>query len=327
MNKLRLFKTMLVLATITAIQSINLYAQDDTLNTSFGLGADTYVSNDDKNGPDFNFGTMNYVILRTHPVRVRIGYLRFDISESPLFNSFEDAQIAMNVVHSSKMIADSLTFTVYGLTDQSLDRWGEDTIDYLTAPGIYDAEFAELNTYELDFDKVEELTTFAVIKDTTGWYYTKKSSAMDDFIKNDTNNLLTFIILKVDTTNDDEVRFSTKDDTSIVAPRLLAVSITNIDDKEGTPMAYNLSQNYPNPFKNVTTISYNLAQQAHVSLKVYNISGQLVTTLVDGIQREGSHTVNWNAKNSANTALPEGIYFAQIIAGSYTKTIRMNLMK
>jgi hypothetical protein len=89
-----------------------------------------------------------------------------------------------------------------------------------------------------------------------------------------------------------------------------------------TPTEYGLDQNYPNPFNPNTTINYQLPEKNYVSLKVYDILGNLVTTLIDQEMDAGYYTVNWNASQLAS-----GIYIYRIISGSYVSTKKMILMK
>jgi predicted acyltransferase (DUF342 family) len=93
--------------------------------------------------------------------------------------------------------------------------------------------------------------------------------------------------------------------------------ITNI-----IPDEISLEQNYPNPFNPTTTINYQLPEKNHVSLKVYDILGNLVSTLVDEEMEAGYYSVNWNASQLAS-----GIYIYRIISGSYVSTKKMILMK
>jgi|GEM_PF-2025322 len=85
---------------------------------------------------------------------------------------------------------------------------------------------------------------------------------------------------------------------------------------EGIPSAHALHQNCPNPFNATTTIRYSLPKSSHVEIRVYNVQGQMVETLVNGQKSAGYHIVDWDA-----TKLSSGIYLYQIIAGDY-KEIR-----
>jgi len=90
----------------------------------------------------------------------------------------------------------------------------------------------------------------------------------------------------------------------------------------GLPTVTSLAQNYPNPFNATTNISYNLAEAGNVSLNVYDITGRLVVTLVDGQMDAGSHVVAWNASNVSS-----GVYFYKLSTADYTTTKSMNLLK
>ena len=88
------------------------------------------------------------------------------------------------------------------------------------------------------------------------------------------------------------------------------------------PAAYSLSQNYPNPFNPSTTIRYALASRGVVSLKVFNILGQEVATLVSAVQEAGSYQATFNASR-----LTSGIYFYRLKAGNFSDVKRMVLLK
>jgi parallel beta-helix repeat protein len=99
-----------------------------------------------------------------------------------------------------------------------------------------------------------------------------------------------------------------------------SVEVENLD--KVIPSDFALYSNYPNPFNPTTTIKYDLPQACHVTLVVYNIRGQKVATLVDGMVDAGSHQTVWNAND-----LSSGVYFCRIAAGKFTKRHKMILMK
>jgi hypothetical protein len=78
-----------------------------------------------------------------------------------------------------------------------------------------------------------------------------------------------------------------------------------------------LLQNVPNPFKSITTVSYYIPESAQVNLAVYNISGQLVETLVNGFKNTGSHSVTWSA-----AGIGSGIYFIKLRSVEYSDVIK-----
>lgn len=85
---------------------------------------------------------------------------------------------------------------------------------------------------------------------------------------------------------------------------------------------FQISQNYPNPFNPSTTIMYNLPTTERVIIKIFDISGREVVSLLNSIQESGNHRLIWQA-----VGLPSGIYFCQIQAGAIQKRIKMILMK
>jgi hypothetical protein len=92
------------------------------------------------------------------------------------------------------------------------------------------------------------------------------------------------------------------------------------------PQGFALSQNYPNPFNPTTMIRYSLEKAGMVSLKVYNVVGQEVATLVNGHQDAGSYAVPFNS-NTGTVSLASGVYFYRLDAGSFISIKKMILMK
>ena len=85
---------------------------------------------------------------------------------------------------------------------------------------------------------------------------------------------------------------------------------------------YTLCQNYPNPFNPATNITYNLLSDGIVSLKIYDVLGSEVTTLINDFQKVGVYTIPFNGKD-----LSSGIYICRINSGNYSSLIKMTLMK
>jgi hypothetical protein len=95
-----------------------------------------------------------------------------------------------------------------------------------------------------------------------------------------------------------------------------------------------LSQNYPNPFNPVTSIQYSVGDSpfmiqgpVHTTLKIYNIQGQLVKTLVDEPKEAGNYRVIWDGKNENGKDVATCIYFSKLKVGDYTQTRKMILIK
>lgn len=96
----------------------------------------------------------------------------------------------------------------------------------------------------------------------------------------------------------------------------------DVNEEEGTPENYSLEQNYPNPFNPSTTIKFRIPEGSYVSLKVYNVLGKEIATLVSEEMNAGTYEVNFDASN-----LSSGVYFYKIESGNFVKTNKMILMK
>jgi len=117
----------------------------------------------------------------------------------------------------------------------------------------------------------------------------------------------------------DEGNDGTIDDTLSLINKL-----TGIGNDQGSviPKEFRLEQNYPNPFNPSTTIRYQIPINSHVSLKVYDVLGNEVATLVDEYREAGRYEVEFNAKGLAS-----GVYFYKLQAGIFVETKKMLLVK
>jgi len=104
---------------------------------------------------------------------------------------------------------------------------------------------------------------------------------------------------------------------AIVIATSVGVSSNITDVKE-----YNLAQNYPNPFNPVTKIAFSLPKQGMVTLKVYNMLGKEISTLVSGVRTAGNYEVNFDGANLAS-----GMYFYKLESEGYSEVKRMTLIK
>jgi len=111
---------------------------------------------------------------------------------------------------------------------------------------------------------------------------------------------------------------------TVTGPLKFTNLITNSNNNQAGnyPETYQLFQNYPNPFNPVTNISYTIPQNGIVSIKVYDILGKEVSTLVNGYQNAGLYTLQFDASN-----LSSGVYFYKLTAGDYSKVLKMILLK
>jgi hypothetical protein len=94
------------------------------------------------------------------------------------------------------------------------------------------------------------------------------------------------------------------------------------DGPAALPAAFALMQNYPNPFNPVTALTYAVQTQSRVTLTVFNVLGEEIAVLVDGVQSPGMKEVRWDGGDRAG-----GVYFYRLTAGSFSQTRAMLLIR
>ncbi len=108
------------------------------------------------------------------------------------------------------------------------------------------------------------------------------------------------------------------------------VTLQTVDAPETSStdiIGFALNQNYPNPFNQKTGICFEIPYGCHVTLKIYNLTGRLVNTLVDGEMNEGVHTIFWDGTSSQGQTVASGIYFYKLVASDFVSVRKMILLK
>lgn len=107
-----------------------------------------------------------------------------------------------------------------------------------------------------------------------------------------------------------------------ISPYNPGALLSSGNNGNSVPVNYVLEQNYPNPFNPSTGIKYSIPEAGNVTLKVYDLTGQVVSTLVNEFKSAGSYEVSFNA-----SALASGVYYYSISSGEFSKTMKMVLVK
>jgi len=102
---------------------------------------------------------------------------------------------------------------------------------------------------------------------------------------------------------------------------MFTVAGVSVEEREamGEPISFALSQNVPNPFNAATSISYQLPERSFVRLSVYNLSGQLLRTLVEKEHSAGYYIARWDGRDSSGREVSSGIYLVQLVASTHPK--------
>ncbi len=119
------------------------------------------------------------------------------------------------------------------------------------------------------------------------------------------------------------------DDVNVKGSHSVQLGTGQIEQILVHPTLFQLDQNYPNPFNSNTAISYRLSAVGGkaVSLKVYNILGQEVRTLVDGVERAGIYNVIWDGRDDRGREVTSGVYFYRLKMGRFSQTRKMVILK
>ena len=101
----------------------------------------------------------------------------------------------------------------------------------------------------------------------------------------------------------------------------------SVSDQDAVPNEMELSQNYPNPFNPSTRIEYTLASEGYITLNIYDITGRLISTLIDDYVDSGYHSVMWNGMDDNGKIVAAGIYFYSLQSETSNMTRKMVYMK
>lgn len=156
--------------------------------------------------------------------------------------------------------------------------------------------------------------------DTAQEWQTYFGSIMYDIL----NNAEKYILISMAHSKEEFNTIYSKAETKIYRPDSTTFS-TN--ENYYIPVSSLLYQNYPSPFNPSTSIKFILNGFEKISIKIYNMLGKEIKTLFDQYLPFGEHTVQWDGKDDERNLLPGGVYFIQMIAGSYRKTIKTIFLK
>jgi len=241
---------------------------------------------------------------------------------------------------NSKFKKRTLTFTSSTLTqDVKLLGVPKVDLDYLSTA----SQFVQFNfqIYEVKADGTQKFVNRINYTDRNYNSNTRKTALFQGqahahiFKKGDK---IRIVITNLDTAPDDKLFFGTN---PFVLPALnngynyvylssksyIDLPVVNVpvaDSKEGneTPYSYSLSQNYPNPFNPTTKLGFRIADFGLVQLRVFNILGEEVATLINEVLNPGSYSVSFDGAN-----LSSGVYFYQVKSGNFIDTKKMVLLK
>jgi hypothetical protein len=115
---------------------------------------------------------------------------------------------------------------------------------------------------------------------------------------------------------------------TVLAPIVFNAASVRAEEEQGLPTAFGLGQNFPNPFNPSTVIRYDVpAGGGAVTLRIYDVGGRLVRTLIDGFETAGRKSVAWHGQNDRGEMVATGVYFYRMTAPGFERTRKMVLLK
>jgi hypothetical protein len=95
----------------------------------------------------------------------------------------------------------------------------------------------------------------------------------------------------------------------------------------GPPLHFTISRNYPNPFNRTTQIDYQVPEDNHISIVIYDLMGREVRTLMDKVQSKGYYDIEWNGESDHGEFVSTGVYFLQFTSNGFSNKNKMILLK
>lgn len=223
--------------------------------------------------------------------------------------------------------------------DMNLVGFDEQLKTFISGDIIYENLYGSDFSPDWDGSDLEDSKPFTTNTPLTFTWYSPNSSFSPgrlDFIfyTGSVMNLKNSYTLFTETLHEDSLNSYNlqREDTESASDHLPLVAdfkldgVTKVKEKSSeTPEDFGLKQNYPNPFNPETTIEYaipNNKQQVNTTLKVYNLLGEIITTLVNEYQQAGNYEVKFNADN-----LSSGVYIYRLQAGNFTMSRKMTLLE
>lgn len=254
---------------------------------------------------------------------------RFPLLADLIYNHFQN-----NPIHPIPIFGDYYPSSPRSKVFALLELLGGDLpeIDTITVPldGVFSkSSFIDDGPWTYKIRAIRELTSL-FLNITSNKLATRQVASTDGITVSQVITYTTDFIYDDDSTNDQESYNMLHDLNAgtMLRAGLIPSSIQEVfymqsaNGSNEMPTKFTLSQNYPNPFNPTTSISFSLPEASNVKLEVFNINGQVVTTLADGQFEAGVHQLTWDGRETAS-----GMYFYKLTTNNFSETKKMLLLK
>ena len=320
---------------VTSLYSATVYYYRVRASNTFGTSASSNIVSVETSAvtaptahEPTNVSTNSFTALWNYSKTASGFYL--DVSTDPDFTSFLDGYQSKDVGNVYKHTITSLTpCTKYYYRVRATNAGG--TSNYsnvitvntlLEAPVATEASGISSSAFTANWNASSGASNYWLDVSTAADF----SSLLASYDNKQAGNVTSYIVTGLSAGTTYYYRICSSNDTgSSPYSNVITVStgITGIsDEKSALPATYELYQNYPNPFNPSTIIKYQLPESAYVTIKIYDILGSEICALVNEEKSAGVHQVKFSSRN-----MTSGMYICRILAGNYTQTIKMILMK
>lgn len=175
--------------------------------------------------------------------------------------------------------------------------------------------------YVLAYHGENQRQSFKIFDITTGNILFEKNEALFSFsypslLDADNNSVLDCIVIKYDFPFNNQYYYE-----------IYSTGVTTAGNDKILNPQFKLNQNFPNPFNPTTIINFSLEKESAVSIDIYNVTGEKVKTLINGIEKAGSHSIEWNGTDNFGNKLPTGVYFYRLNAKDFSETKKLIILK
>ncbi|MGH7495576.1 MAG: DUF7594 domain-containing protein, partial [bacterium] len=280
-------------ATLADNQGRGTIVNDDPPPTTlvFNPTHDTRVKSD---APNSNFGTATTLILKQSSSTMQNCYLKFDLSG--MSGTVQSAKLRLKVTTASNSGG-----SVYAVSNNYLGTttpWTETGLKYTNAPAISGMPLSTVGSVTVGQVVEFDVTTASIVNGTIS-FGLKNSSSTSVYYSSKEGATKPELVIQLS---------SASEATAGRAPEKKE-SVSRL------PARFELSPNYPNPFNAQTVIAYALPEETAVRLIIYNITGQIVRTLVDESQPPGYKRMLWDGSDAHGREVRSGVYFLQLQFG------------
>jgi peptidoglycan/xylan/chitin deacetylase (PgdA/CDA1 family) len=259
-----------------------------------------------------------------------------------IHNSILNEQWAIMMIHEMVPQSELPGLVSQGLYEPISNEWFTLLCEWIKSKSDNNEVWVETTANIVRYMKQRDNHQYQIISSTTNEIKINLTDNLDDEIYNYPLSASVLIpedwnyVLFTQSNRIDTLTSLTTDSGKVVLSKIIPdggiasltkLNITGLDDEQVYPMAFELYQNYPNPFNPSTVIRYQLSVNSYVTIRVYDVLGKEIATLVDDYKQAGSYEIEFNVAQISRPEIASGVYFYQLRTGNIIDTKKMLLAR